>query len=224
MKIQCMIVDDEPLAVQLLQDYIRQTDSLQLAHACYNALEALQYLKQHAVDVIFLDINMPKLTGMELTDLLPAAQKVIFTTAYAEYAVASYEKNAVDYLLKPITYERFLRAIEKITAPASSTPQRFIKSGKSIVPIQLEQVLYIEGLKDYVAFHTITEKTIVYKRMKELELQLPPQFIRIHHSYFINKTHITKIESQQVFAGDICLPVSEKYRESFFEKIKTGLL
>jgi two-component SAPR family response regulator len=112
--ITCLIIDDEPLAVQLLEDYIAQTEGLQLSHKCYNAMEALTFLKNNEVDIIFLDINMPKLTGIELSSILPETQKIIFTTAYSEYAVESYEKNAIDYLLKPITYERFIIAIKKV--------------------------------------------------------------------------------------------------------------
>jgi two-component system, LytTR family, response regulator len=232
MKISCLIADDEPLAVQLLEDYIRHADGLQLVHTCYNAVEAHVFLKQQPVDLLFLDINMPKLTGMELTSLLSPAQKIIFTTAYSEYAVESYEKNAVDYLLKPISFERFMKAVvkaEKLLAePVADTPvsstSNFVKSGKAIININFEKVIFIEGMKDYVAFHTTEEKIVVYKRMKELEETLPANFIRIHHSYFINTQHISRVEDNQVFTASHQIPISEKYRESFLRRIKTGLL
>jgi two-component system, LytTR family, response regulator len=227
----CLIADDEPLAVKLLEDYIRQCSNLQLIHKCYSAMDAHKFLKQQAVDLLFLDINMPKLTGMELTSLLNPAQKIIFTTAYSEYAVQSYEKNAVDYLLKPISFERFMKAVDKaeklMNLPVSAdtkTTNSFIKSGKAIVNINFDKVIFIEGLKDYVAFHTVDEKIVVYKRMKELEETLPANFVRVHNSYFINMSHISKVEDNQVYAGVNQIPVSDKYRDVFLQRIKGGLL
>jgi two-component system, LytTR family, response regulator len=233
--ITCLIADDEPLAVQLLEDYIRQVDFLQLTYKCHTAMEALGYLKHQPVDLLFLDINMPKLTGMELVSLLPPGQKIIFTTAYSAYAVQSYEKNALDYLLKPITFERFMKAVSKAEKWMEATAGEknnnlsnkmpvFIKSGKSIININLDNVIFVEGLKDYVAFHASNEKTVMYKRMKELEELLPGTFVRIHHSYFINTIHISKIEENQVYASGHCLPISEKYRAGFLQRIKAGLL
>jgi two-component system, LytTR family, response regulator len=235
--ISCLIADDEPLAVQLLEDYIRQTDFLQLSHKCYNAMEALGFLKTNAVDLLFLDINMPKLTGMELASLLSPNQKIIFTTAYSEYAVQSYEKNAVDYLLKPVTFERFMKAAvkaEKLFATAKTetgnticsadTASVFIKSGKAIIKVAFDKIIFIEGLKDYVTFYTVDEKVVAYKRMKELEETLPANFIRIHNSYIINTYHINKVEDNHVFAGVERIPVSEKYRECFLQKITNRLL
>jgi two-component system, LytTR family, response regulator len=235
--ISCLIADDEPLAVQLLEDYIRQTDFLQLSHKCYNAMEALRFLKTNAVDLLFLDINMPKLTGMELASLLSPHQKIIFTTAYSEYAVQSYEKNAVDYLLKPVTFERFMKAAVKAeklfaveksetgnTISSADTASVFIKSGKAIIKVAFDKIIFIEGLKDYVTFYTVDEKVVVYKRMKELEETLPANFIRIHNSYIINSHHINKVEDNHVFAGTERIPVSEKYRECFLQKITNRLL
>jgi two-component system, LytTR family, response regulator len=235
--ISCLIADDEPLAVQLLEDYIRQTDFLLLSHKCYNAMEALRFLKTNTVDLLFLDINMPKLTGMELASLLSPHQKIIFTTAYSEYAVQSYEKNAVDYLLKPVTFERFMKAAVKAeklfaaektevsnTISSADTASVFIKSGKAIIKVAFDKIIFIEGLKDYVTFYTVDEKVVVYKRMKELEETLPANFIRIHNSYIINSHHINKVEDNHVFTGTERIPVSEKYREYFLQKITNRLL
>jgi two-component system, LytTR family, response regulator len=237
MTITCLIADDEPLAVQLLEDYIQQAGELTLVHKCYNAIDAHAFLKQQPVDLLFLDINMPKLTGMELTSLLPPTQKIIFTTAYSEYAVQSYEKNAVDYLLKPISFERFMQAVAKTeklftggkpekenTIASSDTASVFIKSGKAIIKMSFHKIIFIEGLKDYVTFYTVDEKVVVYKRMKELEETLPANFIRIHNSYIINSNHIHKVEDNHVFAGMERIPVSEKYRECFLQKITSRLL
>jgi two-component system, LytTR family, response regulator len=235
--IRCLIIDDEPLAVQLLEDYIQQTDFLQLTGKFYNAIDAFTFLKANVVDLLFLDINMPKLTGMELTTLLPTYQKIVFTTAYSEYAVQSYEKNAVDYLLKPITFERFMKAVvkaERLFSPTlpetneaislSDTASVFVKTGKAIVKILFDNIVFIEGLKDYVTFHTVTEKLVVYKRMKELQDTLPANFIRIHNSYIVNASHVQKVADNQVFVMGEWVPISEKYRERFMQNLSTRLL
>jgi two-component system LytT family response regulator len=235
MKINCLVIDDEPYAVNLLEEYISQVPYLHLLHKCYNALEALDYLKKARPDLIFLDINMPHLSGMQLATLLPPDQPFIFTTAYSEFAVDSYEKNAIDYLLKPITFERFLMAINKVsklstTAPGGKataspiTQKLFLKTGKAIVQLEYEDVLLIEGLKDYVVFHTKEGKHVVYKRMKDLEETLPANFSRVHLSYIINRDHIRRIEDNHVHIGTERIPVSEKYREGFLSSINKGLL
>lgn len=228
-----MIIDDEPLAVNLLTEYIGQMPSLSLEHKCYNALEALEFLKTNKTDLIFLDINMPHLSGMQLVSLFAPGQLFIFTTAYAEFAVESYEKNAVDYLLKPITFDRFLRSVNKAISLIQSSPaaiteaqgqKLFLKTGKTLVQLEYRDVWWIEGLKDYVIFHTAKGKHIVYKRMKELEENLPAQFSRVHNSYIINRDHLVKIEDNQVCIGEQRIPVSEKYKEPFFAKVNHHLL
>lgn len=234
MKTTCLVIDDEPYAVNLLQEYISQVPYLQLAHKCYNALEALEFLKTNTADLIFLDINMPHLSGMQLARVLPPSQALIFTTAYTEFAVESYEQNALDYLVKPITFERFLKAVQKavrvlptlepalITHPGAK--KLFLKTGKAMVQVAYEDVLFIEGLKDYVLFHTREGKHIVYKRMKELEETLPDNFSRVHLSYIVNRDHIQRIEDNHVYIGAQRISVSDKYRESFLVKINKRLL
>jgi two-component system, LytTR family, response regulator len=232
MKINCLIADDEPLAVDLLADYIQQAPGLVLAHKCYNALEALDFLKDRPVDLVFLDINMPQLSGMQLASLLPANTHFIFTTAYSEFAVASYDMNAVDYLLKPITFDRFLKAVNKaiqvIRQDGSGDKEGeevlFLKTGKRIIRLQYREIWFIEGLKDYVVFHTAQGKHIVYKRMKELEETLPASFSRVHNSYIINRDHLQKIEDGNVFIGENPVPVSEKYKESFLRMVNDKLI
>ncbi len=243
MKIKCLIVDDEPLAVSLLVDYIGQVPFLELSHTCYNAMEALTFLQGQTVDLIFLDINMPHLSGMELSNLLGKKQKIIFTTAYSNYAVESYEKNALDYLLKPITFERFVRSVTKAweilekskenslqnTESAEDTAKQipttiFLKTGKSVIKVEVSKIDYIEGLKDYVIFVVGSEKHIVYKRMKDLETGLSPDFYRIHHSYIVNINRIRKIEDNHVFIGENRIAISEKYRDSFIDKIQEKLI
>jgi DNA-binding LytR/AlgR family response regulator len=226
-----MIVDDEPLAVNLLEEYISRLPYLSLQHKSYNVLEALAYLKSEKVDLLFLDINMPHLSGMQMTTLLPKGQAVIFTTAYSEFAVESYEKNALDYLLKPITLDRFLVAVQKARQVLTAGPmydtvddQLYLKTGKTIIRIRYEDVWFVEGLKDYVLFYTTSGKHIVYKRMKQLEEGLPSRFSRVHNSYIINRDHIQRIGDNQVWIRDHAIPISDKYRESFFLRVNHHLL
>lgn len=237
MKISCLIIDDEPLAVSLLQQYAEQVPYLEVAGTCYSAVEALAYLHQYKVDLLFLDINMPKLSGMELANILSASQKIIFTTAYSEYAVESYEQNAIDYLLKPITFERFIKAANKallsfkqednsnVVEVFNNTGESlFVKTGKAIVQLTYDSVLYIEGLKDYVTFHTTEGKHVVYKRMKELEALLPSNFIRIHNSFIVNIRKVRRVEDHVICIGKEQLPVSEKYRDTFYLAVNKHIL
>jgi two-component system, LytTR family, response regulator len=235
MSIRCIIVDDEPLAVNLLEQYIAQVPFLSLSGKCYNAMEALAFLHRHETELIFLDINMPKLSGLEMAGSL-SSQMVIFTTAYSQHAVESYEKNAVDYLLKPITFDRFVRAANKAynlyrkgSAEVTVTAQKaepvfYIKSGKTIVKINMDAVLFIEGLKDYVSIYTADNKHVIYKRMKELEDSLPDNFSRVHNSFIVNRDHIKKIEQGQVFINGQAIPISDKYREGFLKEVNFRLL
>ena len=182
-KINCLIIDDEPNAVQLLQDYISKVPYLALKGTCFDALEALEFLSHTQTDIIFLDINMPDLSGMELMNMLPREQKVIFTTAYSEYAIQSYEYNAVDYLLKPISFKRFMMAVGKaassLPAPAQEEEYLFVRTDKKMIRVNVRDILYFEALKEYVCIHTKTQKIITYKRMKELLDKLPGHFTRI---------------------------------------------
>ncbi len=225
-------MDDEPLAVSLLENHISKTPFLTLVGKSFHALEALDFLQKNKVDLIFLDINMPHLSGMQLKMLLPENQKVIFTTAYSEFAVESYERNAFDYLLKPITFERFLKSIirlrdylesqetekEMVTTPQGSNCV-FIKSGKEIVQLMYDEILYIEGLKDYVSIVTENQRIISHKRMKDLEESLPTQFQRVHLSYIVNTDKISKISDNQIVIRENKIPLSDKYREVFLLKI-----
>lgn len=235
MSISCIIVDDEPYAGNLLEEYIAQVPYLRLEKKCLTALEALEFLKHNSVDLIFLDINLPQLSGMQLAHILPPQQKVIFTTAYTSYAVESYTINAIDYLLKPITFERFVKSVEKIHHPpagngsarSSRTTEQgsfFIKSGKAMIKVSASDIYYIEGLKDYVVFRLEKDKHIVYKKMKELEEILEPDFMRVHHSFIVNVNHIKKIEDNQIHILDQRISISEKYREGFIGFIKDKLM
>ncbi|TWR30301.1 response regulator transcription factor [Mucilaginibacter pallidiroseus] len=232
MSLRCIIIDDEPNAVNLLEVLIGQTTQWQLAGKCYNALEALDFLRKHPVDFIFLDINMPHLTGMELAGLLPPVTKIVFTTAYAEYAAESYSYNTIDYLLKPITLKRFLAAQQKIeTAFEKTTPMQvqmvdnepgyfFVKSGKTLQRILLDDVLYFEGEKEYVRLVTPASDLLIYRRLKDIDEQLNLPFVRVHNSYIVNSKHISKVQDNHIYIGTKQIPISDKFRDSFMDIIK----
>jgi DNA-binding LytR/AlgR family response regulator len=232
MNLKCIIIDDEPNAVNLLEVLIGQTTQWQLLGKCYNALEAIDFLKKHPVDFIFLDINMPHLTGMELAGLLPKETKIVFTTAYSEHAADSYAFQTIDYLLKPITLKRFLAATQKIEASfgkqiitekvenKADDDYFFVKSGKTLRKILLDEVLYFEGEKEYVRLVTGTEELLIYRRLKDIEEQLPPPFIRVHNSYIVNTKLLNKIQDNHIYIGSKQIPVSEKFREGFMNVIR----
>ena len=243
MNISCMIVEDEPLARNLLAQYISKVPYLQLVRACASPLEALEALREQSVDLLFLDIQMPEITGISLLKILPRKPLVIFTTAYSEYALEGYELDVVDYLLKPITLERFLKAIEKVKqrllvtknqelSPVESESKVeskeepaqsyiFVKDGTKLVKVKLNEILYIEGLKDYVMIYTTHQKIVTLQRMKTLETELPAnQFVRIHNSYIVALDAIDAIEKEKVQVGKVFLPISDTYRKSFKEFIE----
>lgn len=233
--LRCIIVEDEPNAQKLLQQYISKVPFLSLQHSCFDGLEALEYIKAHQVDLLFLDINMPELTGMDLTGFLTAGQKIIFTTAYSEYALESYNFHTIDYLLKPIVFRRFMQAMLKVQQVMninesesgeipSPADELFIKSGKEMIKVSKQHILYIEGLKEYVAICTKDRRIVTYKRMKELEESLSLPFIRVHNSYIINSDHIEKIDQNEVYINKQPIPIGQTYRKDFSKLIEKKLL
>jgi two-component system LytT family response regulator len=238
-----MIVDDEPNAVNLLEVLIGQTTSWQLVGKSYNALEAIAFLKDNTVDFIFLDINMPLLTGMELAGLLSAETAIVFTTAHFEHAAESYTFNTIDYLLKPITLKRFLAATKKVetyflprlpasaaaAAPlaASANPGSlpgneffFVKSGTELRKILLPEILFFESRKEYVRVVTQTFEVLTYRRLKDIESQLSMPFARVHHSYIVNMRQMHKIQDNHIHIGEIQIPIGEKFRDGLLEIIR----
>lgn len=229
MTITCLIVDDEPLARNLLAEYVKKVPSLQLVEVCSSPLAAMEVLKQKSVDLLFLDIQMPEITGITFLKILKRKPLVVLTTAYSEYALESYDFDVVDYLLKPITLERFLKAVDKVTerlstprvvqertSPEAAQPFIFVKDGTKLVKIRWADILYIEGLKDYVTIHTRQQKVISLQRLKVLEEQLPSdKFIRIHNSYIVALDAIDSIHKGDVQIGTALLPISDSYKKTF---------
>ncbi|ASU36593.1 LytR/AlgR family response regulator transcription factor [Mucilaginibacter xinganensis] len=231
MNLTCIIIDDEPNAVSLLEILVAQNTKWQLLSKCYDALEAIAFLKENKADFIFLDINMPQLSGMELAGLLSRDTKIIFTTAYSEYAAESYSFQTIDYLLKPITLKRFLEAMQKIEAyfnlhpanqiaiEATGNEYFFVKSGKVLRKILLGEIQYFEGEKEYVRMVTPTEQLLIYRRLKEIEEQLSPPFVRVHNSYIVNCKQIVKIQDNHIYIANKQIPISEKFRDKFMAVI-----
>ena len=233
MKLKCLIVEDEPLARNLLAEYVKKISYLELTEASSNPLHALEVLRNHPIDLMFLDIQMPEITGITLLKTLHKKPLVILTTAYSEYALESYDLDVVDYLLKPITFDRFLKAVDKasqrINLPAAipdrpaseqGKPFVFIKDGTKLVKINYDDILFVEGLKDYVTIVTKTQKIVSLQRLKSLETQLPPEkFIRIHHSYIIALKAVDTVHKGEVQIGTHFIPISDSYRKAFKEII-----
>jgi two-component system LytT family response regulator len=228
MKLRAVIIDDEPYAQKLLENYILKTPNITLGAVFNNPLEALPYLQQEAVDLIFLDIEMPELNGMEFLNMFEGKAHIIFTTAYSNYAVESYERGAVDYLLKPINFDRFLKAVSRIPAETRENKPAgdsiYIRSDRRLINLQYNEIFYIEGMKDYVVFRTAEKKYIVHNNLKKLEQSLPPQFIRIHYSYIINFEKVIEFRENHVHIHDARIPVGKKYYEAFMERVNRKLL
>jgi two-component system LytT family response regulator len=248
MNIRCMIVDDEPNAVNLLEVLIGQSTSWSLLAKCYNALEAISFLKNNTVDLIFLDISMPLLSGMDLAALLPADTAIVFTTAHSEHAVDSYSFNTIDYLLKPITLKRFLAATKKVEAyfqlrapgaalspgapgtvlspgaPGASSELTgeyfFIKSGTELRKILLQEILFFESRKEYVRVVTKNFEVLTYRRLKDIEAQLSLPFARVHNSYIVNFRQLQKVQDNQIYIGDTQIPIGDKFREGVMEILR----
>ncbi|MFD2874184.1 LytR/AlgR family response regulator transcription factor [Mucilaginibacter ximonensis] len=224
-KIRCLLIDDEPLAIMLLEKHIAQLDFLEVTATCGNALKALEVLKRDGIDLVFLDIQMPAISGIDLLKTLKHPPKVIITTAYREYAVDGYDLDIVDYLLKPITFERFFKAVERYLRgndhPVTETAHLqspepdviYFKSGYKNIRINTDDILYVESLKDYVKIVTTKETLTVKYRISDLENKLSAKgFLRIHRSFIANLKQIKAFTASDVEIGTVELPIGESYK------------
>jgi DNA-binding LytR/AlgR family response regulator len=230
---KCLVIDDEPKAVEILSDYIEKVPNLECAGAFRDPLKALNHIQNNPVDLLFLDINMPDLSGIQFLNALEHHPLVIFTTAYSEYALDSYDYDAVDYLLKPIEFDRFLKAVNKAfrrfkEKKKERVPLRgdtiFIKSGTDYHKLDTRNILYIKGTGNYLTFVTLNKEILTLLTMKEALELLPPQFHRIHKSYIINLDHVELIDTEEVKIKDQRIPIGDHYRDDLFRVIKNKKL
>lgn len=231
MNYTCIIVDDEPLAQDVLESHIEKLPNLQLLKKCSNAFEAQEVVSEQHVDMIFLDIQMPGLTGLEYLRTLKDPPAVIFTTAYSEHAVEGFDLDATDYLVKPVSFERFFKAVNKaihyinLEEQESATEGEeddyiFVKADKKIVKIMLNDILYIEGLKDYVMIYTTEQRIITLQTMKNLEERLPSsQFRRVHRSFIISVNKLKSVSGNFVEIKDKQIPLGKHYKDDFMKLI-----
>jgi DNA-binding LytR/AlgR family response regulator len=233
--IRCIAIDDEPLALELLEDNISKLPYLQLVATCSNPMEAMKILQEQPVDLIFLDIQMPGLTGLQFIQTLANKPMIILITAYEKYALEGFNLDVVDYLLKPVSLDRFIKACNKAleiyqlknkdNSAAGTQDYIFVNVDYSLVKVVLSDIKWIEGLKDYIKINLISSSRPIITRMpmKTMEEELPPsKFIRIHKSYIVSKEQVTAVRKNSVFIGTMELPVSENYREALDTFIGRG--
>ena len=233
-KLQCIIVDDEPIARKILKEFVEKTPFLEIAGQFENARKAEAFLQNGKADVLFLDIEMPKVSGLEFLNRSNIKPLVILTTAFPEYALKGYDLDIIDYLLKPIAYTRFLKAAQKVKEYTElkgaamqnpSLPYLFVRSEKRIEKVELKDILYIESMGNYVTIYTDAKRIIAYLTLKGMERQLPSdEFIKIHQSYLVGFSRISSIEGNQVKIKDKILPISRNYRESLMQIVERRLL
>lgn len=234
--IKCIIVDDKPLAIDVLKNYVERVPFLELCFSTTNPLEGLEKIIEGGIDLVFLDIQMPEINGLQFIKIIKGRCQVIFTTAYTEYAIDGFENDAVDYLLKPVSFERFYKAAEKaqLIINALTEPKKnietatiekdvnyiFVKTTYKLVRVNTADIIYIEGMQNYVTIYTDKEKIITLQTMKKTEEQLPSsQFIRIHKSFIVAINKITSIERNRVQIGDQNIAIGEIYRDTFYNAI-----
>ncbi len=232
MIIKCAIIDDEPLAVELLVSYVKKIPFMELCGKYSNAVDAMKGMADKPVELVFLDIQMPELNGLELSRMLPETTRVVFTTAFEQYAIDSYRINALDYLLKPISYPEFLEACNKALQWFMMTKQAeepkaaeatsiFVKSEYKLLQIELDDIRYIEGLKDYVKIYTeqSPHPILSLMNMKAIEQMLPSsRFIRVHRSFIVQKSKIREIDRNRiVYDNDLYIPIGDSYKQAFLD-------
>jgi DNA-binding LytR/AlgR family response regulator len=226
--ITCVAIDDEPVALEVIEEFISRTPSLEMKGGFTDAFAAVEFLKKTKVHLIFLDIQMPQITGIQLLKSLPDPPLVIFTTAYSHYAVEGFNLNAVDFLLKPIDYDRFLKAVNKADEyityrerggeSLSTTPFIFVKSDYQIVKIDVDDITMIEGMDDYVKIFTQKKMILTNMTMKDILSKLPAsKFTRVHRSYIISLLHIESVRNKRIKIGEKQIPLGDSFAESFYK-------
>lgn len=236
MKYTCIIVDDERPALKLLKAYIAKVPQLELVGACENALEAMNALQQHKVDILMLDIQMPELTGLDLLRIIKNKPQVILTTAYRDYAVEGFELDVTDYLVKPFSFERFVQAINKTignlgpstnqligseeTGASSKSEYVFVKTNYKMEKLALGDIRYIKGMREYIAIHTQQRRYVLNQTMSHMEQSLPAsRFRRVHKSYIVSLAHIQSINGNTIKLAEEEIPIGASYRKGFFEQL-----
>ncbi len=233
-RIRCIAVDDEPMALEKLESYIRRVPYLELVALCEDPLEAVQMMMEQPVDALFVDINMPDLNGMEMVSALPDPPMVVFTTTYAEYAAESYRFPAVDYLLKPFDFTGFQRAAGRLLKQASLAPARqtvreednlLVKDGYKYVNIRIADILYIQGMRDYAQIYSEGRKPVIAGTlMAQIKEKLPPCFLQVHRSWIVNIRKVKEIERMRIVIGGERIPVGDSYKQQFMEFLRLHTL
>lgn len=223
--LKAIAVDDEPMALEVIKAHAKKVTFLDLQETFVSAMEALDFLKKNPCDLVFLDINMPDITGLDFSQLLPKNTAIIFTTAYSQYAVDAFNINALDYLLKPIDFSRFMKACQKayenINEEAPKIPYLFVKDGYDLVRISIENLLFVESEGNYLTFKESDKKTVIRMTMTEAIEMLPKSdFFRVHKSFVINLNHVKKIERHQVWVDTEAVPIAANYRDDLMEVLK----
>ena len=244
MKYNCLIVDDERPALKLLAAYIKKLPHLNLAASCENAMQAIAALQENKIDFLFLDIQMPDLTGLELLKVLKEKPQVILTTAYREYAVEGFELDVTDYLVKPFSFDRFVQSVNKateqlklITTPIKNDLNKiaeiseniieetdghfFVRTNHKMEKVELKDILYVESMREYVAIHTAERRFVTNQTMNKMEEELSAEkFMRVHRSFIVALSHIQSINGNVIYIGEKEIPVGASYRKRFFERVR----
>lgn len=232
-KIKCIVVDDEPMAREILVSYIEKVSNLELIKSCKNALEAFEILNSQKIDLLFLDINMPEISGLSLAKMIGKESKVVFTTAYRDYAVEGFNLKAVDYLLKPIAFDRFLEAVNTFFDTISIAEEVeeisktqlsdffFVRSERKMVKVNFDDILYVESLSDYVKICTQNNVTVTRETITNIEAKLPSQqFLRVHRSYIISLKSIASYTNEFIEIQQKAIPISRKYKDAVLKKLE----
>jgi len=225
MKVSCIIVEDEPLAMERIKNYVLKVPTLFLVETFENAIEVISFISSNQVDLIFLDINLGDLSGIQFLESTKTKSQIIITTAYHEYALKGYELNVTDYLLKPFSFERFLQAVNKVDAttpfPGESKMKFFfIKTQNRLEKVNLNDILFIEGMRDYRKVHTSQKKIMTLQTFTELETEIPKHIVcRVHKSFMVALDKIESIERDEIKIGDVYIPISDTYKKAFYESI-----